>query len=137
MGCLPAQIPGVNPFLQSTGSYDPNKGPLLNRAAFENGTAGGVFSFYSGAGARVTNLRQSPFTSFNFVLEKNINITERLRFQIRGEFFNLLNTHYFTQGTTWGQQGAFVTDLGSPLFGTWTGQVTTPRNIQLAARFSF
>jgi len=25
----------------------------------------------------------------------------------------------------------------SPLFGTWTGAVTTPRNIQLAARFSF
>ncbi len=137
MGCLPAQIPGVNPFLQSVSNYDPNNGPLLNRAAFENGTSGGVFSFDPGAGARVTNLRQSPFTSFNFVLEKNIAVTEKMRFQIRAEFFNLFNNHYFTQGTTWGQAGAFVTDLGSPLFGTWTGQVTTPRNIQLAGRFSF
>jgi hypothetical protein len=137
MGCLPAQIPGVNPFLQNIDNYNPNNGPLLNRAAFENGASGGVFSFDPGSGARVTNLRQSPFTSFNFVLEKNTNVTEKLKFQLRAEFFNLLNLHYFTQGTTWGQQGAFVTDLGSPLFGTWTGQVTTPRNIQLAARFSF
>ncbi len=137
MGCLPAQIPGMNPFLQNIDSYNPNNGPLLNRAAFENGASGGVFSFDPGSGARVTNLRQSPFTSFNFVLEKNTNITEKTKFQLRAEFFNLFNLHYFTQGTTWGQQGAFVTDLGSPLFGTWTGQVTTPRNIQLSARFSF
>jgi hypothetical protein len=92
---------------------------------------------YPGVGARVPNIRQSPFTSMNFVLEKNTRITEKTMFQIRAEFFNLFNIHYFTQGTTWGQGGAFITDVGSSLFGTWTGNVTTPRNIQLAARFSF
>jgi hypothetical protein len=85
----------------------------------------------------MTNIRQSSFTSMNFVLEKNTNITEKIRFQIRAEFFNVFNIHFFTQGTTWGQGGSFVTDVGSPNFGTWTGAVTTPRNIQLAARFSF
>jgi hypothetical protein len=110
---------------------------LLNRAAFQNGANGGVFSFNSGAGGRISDLRQSPFTSMNFVLEKNTKITEKIGFQIRAEFFNLFNLHFFTQGTTWGQGAAFVTDLGSPLFGTWTGAVTTPRNIQLAGRFSF
>ena len=60
------------------------------------------------------------------MLEKNTHITEKVGFQIRAEFFNILNSHYFTQGTTWGQGGAVVTDLGSPLFGTWTGAVTTP-----------
>jgi hypothetical protein len=139
MACLPGVIPGANPFVSSIGSYNPNNGPLLNRNAFENGSAGGVFSFDSRVGARMTNLRQSPFTSMNFVLEKNTKITEKLGFQIRAEFFNLFNLRFFTQGTTWGQGGggAFVNDLGSPLFGTWTGAVTTPRNIQLAGRFSF
>jgi Carboxypeptidase regulatory-like domain len=137
MGCIPGLLPGADPFVTSIGSYDPNNGPLLNRASFENGSTGGVFSFNSGAGSRTTNIRQSLFTSMNFVLEKNTNITEKIRFQIRAEFFNIFNLHFFTQGTTWGQGGAFVTDVGSPLFGTWTGAVTTPRNIQLAARFSF
>jgi len=137
MACLPGVLPGANPFVTGFSDFNPNNGPLLNRASFENGSAGGVFSFNPGAGSRMTNIRQSPFTSMNFVLEKNTNITEKMRFQIRAEFFNLFNIHFFTQGTTWGQGGAFVTDVGSPLFGTWTGQVTTPRNIQLAARFSF
>jgi len=137
MGCLPGVIPGADPFVTSVGNYNPNNGPLLNRAAFQNGAAGGVFSFDSGAGGRISDLRQSPFTSMNFVLQKNTKITEKMGFQIRAEFFNLFNLHFFTQGTTWGQGAAFVTDLGSPLFGTWTGAVTTPRNIQLAARFSF
>ncbi|HEY3129245.1 MAG TPA: hypothetical protein VGL91_07290, partial [Acidobacteriota bacterium] len=137
MGCLPGVLPGANPFVTSIADYNPKNGPLLNRASFENGTAGGVFSFYPGVGSRVTNIRQSPFTSMNFVLEKNTRITEKTVFQIRAEFFNLFNLHFFAQGTTWGQGGAFVTDVGNPLFGTWTGGVTTPRNIQLAARFSF
>jgi hypothetical protein len=137
MGCMPGLLPGADPFLNPQSGYDPGKGPLLNRASFENGSAGGVFSFNPGVGSRTTNVRQSAFTSMNFVLEKNTSISERIRFQIRAEFFNLFNTHYFTQGTTWGQGGAFVTDVGSPLFGTWTGAVTTPRNIQLAARLSF
>jgi hypothetical protein len=137
MACLPGVLPGANPFVTGISDYDPKSGPLLNRASFENGSGGGVFSFNPGAGSRVTNVRQSPFTSMNFVLEKTTNITEKMRFQIRAEFFNLFNLHYFTQGTTWGTGGAFVTDVGSPLFGTWTGAVTTPRNIQLAARFSF
>jgi hypothetical protein len=137
MGCVPAQIAGADPFLSDIGSYDPGKGPLLNPAAFQNGSNGGVFSFDPGNGPRISNLRQSTFRKFDFVLEKNTKITERVGFQIRAEFFNILNSHFFTQGTTWGQGGAFVTDLGSPLFGTWTGAVTTPRNIQLAGKLRF
>jgi hypothetical protein len=137
MGCVPAQIAGADPFLTDPLNFDPGKGPLLNAAAFQNGSNGGVFSFDPGNGARISNLRQSPFRKLDFVLEKNTHITEKVGFQIRAEFFNILNSHYFTQGTTWGQGGAVVTDLGSPLFGTWTGAVTTPRNIQLAAKLRF
>jgi hypothetical protein len=137
MGCVPTVLEGADPFLTSFSEWDPNVGPLLNRAAFENGANGGVFSFNPGVGPRTSNFRQSPFRKLDIVLQKQTAITERVRFQIRAEFFNILNTHYFTQGTTWGQGGAIVTDVGSPLFGTWTGAVTTPRNVQLAARLSF
>lgn len=137
MGCLPGVLPGANSFAASISGYDPGSGPLLNRSAFENGSAAGVFSFDPGHGTRTTNIRQSAFRKLDLVLEKNTNITERVKFQIRAEFFNIFNWHFFTQGTTWGQGGAFVTDVGSPLFGKWTGAVTTPRNIQLAARVSF
>jgi len=137
MGCIPGVLKGANPFVTDFGGWDPNAGPLLNKAAFENGLNGGVFSFYPGVGSRTTNIRQSPFHKLDMVLEKTTAITERVRFQIRGEFFNIFNWHFFTQGTTWGQGGAIVTDIGSPLFGTWTGAVTTPRNIQVAGRLTF
>lgn len=137
MGCIPAVQGGANPLAGSPLGYDPGSGPLFNSSAFENGANGGVFSFYPGAGSRTTNIRQSPFRKLDMVLEKNTKISERVRFQVRAEFFNVFNTHYFTQGTTWGQGGAFVTDLGSPLFGTWTGAVTGPRNVQVAGRISF
>jgi hypothetical protein len=137
MGCVPAVLNGANPFLTSFSDWDPNGGPLLSRAAFENGVSGGVFSFSPGVGPRTSNMRQSPFRKLDIVLQKSTKLTERVAFQIRAEFFNVLNTHYFTQGTTWGQGGAIVTDVGSPLFGTWSGAVTTPRNIQVAGRLTF
>ena len=137
MGCVPGVLPGANPFLKDFSNYDPGAGPLLNGAAFENGSNGGVFSFNPGVGPRTTSFRQSSFHKLDLVLEKNTKITERVKFQIGGESFNIFNSHFFTQGTTWGEGGAFVTNLGSPLFGTWTGAVTTPRNIQVAGRLSF
>jgi hypothetical protein len=137
MGCVPSILPGADPFLTGYSNWDPNAGPLLNRNAFQNGANGGVFSFDPGNGSRIANIRQSPFHKLDMVLEKNTNITERVKFQLRAEFFNVFNWHFFTQGTTWGQGGAIVTDVGSPLFGTWTGAVTTPRNIQVAGRLSF
>jgi hypothetical protein len=32
---------------------------------------------------------------------------------------------------------AFVTDVARPAFGTWNGNVTNPRNIQLSGRIDF
>jgi hypothetical protein len=137
MGCIPAVLQGADPFLTGISSWDPNAGLLLNRSSFENGASGGVFSFYPGVGPRTSNFRQSPFSKFDFVVQKTTDITERVKFLVRVEFFNLFNWHFFTQGTTWGQGGAIVTDLGNPLFGSWTGAVTVPRNIQLAGKIVF
>ena len=53
MGCFPAILPGANPWAQSKSHFEPTQ-PLFNLAAFESATD---FSFYSGSGSRMTNLR--------------------------------------------------------------------------------
>jgi hypothetical protein len=136
MGCLPGVIPGANPFAQSKGSFNPQL-PLLNRSAFEEGSTGGAFSFYGGVGSRLESFRGFGYHNHDMTLQKTYSFTERLKLQFRAEFFNIWNWHVFSQGTTWGQGGAFFTDVSSPDFGGVTGSVTAPRNIQFAAKIIF
>jgi hypothetical protein len=132
--CVPALLEGANPFATSLGDFDPGDGqPLLNKDAFEPVEA---FNFYTGAGPRVENVRLFPYTNTNFSLYKTTRIGEKVRFQLRVEFFNLFNQHIFTSSGQFGSS-AFTTDLASPDFGYWNGEVTNPRNIQLGARFEF
>jgi len=53
MGCIPAILPAANPYAQDKTHFDVNK-PLLNAAAFQPAD---IFSFYGGAGPRVSNIR--------------------------------------------------------------------------------
>jgi hypothetical protein len=134
MGCLPAVLPGANPYAQSKGSFNPQL-PLLNASAFENGSTGGNFSFYGGQGARVSNIRGFPYYDQDMGLQKTYSFTERLKFQFQAEFFNAWNWHAFSKG--WDIGSAFVTDLSNPGFGDITGGVTPPRNIEFKAKFVF
>jgi len=143
--CNPGILPGANPFAQSKGSFDPNQ-PLFNPEAFEGKVVDpvtgkpsyGVFNFNFGQGPRVSNLRGFGFHNHDISLQKTTSITERVKFQFRAEVFNIWNWHIFSRGTTWGEAGAFNTDLASPNFGLWNvGQVTTPRNIQFGAKVIF
>jgi hypothetical protein len=134
--CIPGLLPGANPFAQSKSSFDPSK-PLLNAASFENGTNGGAFAFYLGQGARIPNIRGFGYHNQDLSLMKENLITERIKFQFRADFFNVWNWHVFSQGTTFGQGGAFVTDLASPAFGLTTGSVTAPRSIELGVRLIY
>jgi hypothetical protein len=132
--CVPGLIPGANPFAQKLGSeFDPNK-PLLNVNAFEQANG---FDFYTGVGSRTTNFRGFPYFGHDMSLLKNTKITEKIVFQLRGEFFNIWNAHHFVAGGAWGQQRAFVEDVSSPNFGMWTGSISPPRNIQLGAKVIF
>ncbi len=138
-GCIPAILPGKNVFVKDKGDFDPGLGqPLFNKDAFEPLEA---FNFYWGAGPRVSNVRGYGYKNEDLAIYKNIRINERLKFQLRGEFFNLFNFHNFTGytsgGANWYWASAFTTDLASPDFGKWNGSVTPPRNIQLGARFEF
>jgi hypothetical protein len=132
-GCNPGVLPGASPFAQDKGSFNPEL-PLFNAASFEGQ---GVMDFNYGQGGRTSPYRGFPFYNHNFALQKTTSITERVKFQFRAEFFNLWNWHFFSQGTTWGQGGAFNNDVSSPGFGLVTGAVTTPRNIQMGAKIIF
>jgi hypothetical protein len=60
-----------------------------------------------------------------------------VKFQLGAQFFNMWNYHFFSSSNTWGSGAAFVADMNSPQFGLPTGNVTSPRNIQLGARLDF
>lgn len=132
--CIPAQIPGVDPYLQDPNDYDPGKGPLFNRAAFEDPNS---FNFYYGKGPRVSNLRGPRFKDQQFSLIKNTRVTERVGLRFQAEFFNIWNNHYFVCSTRCFGDTAFDTDVASPSFGMWNGNVSTPRNMQLALKLLF
>lgn len=72
---------------------------------------------------------------------KNIPITERVKLQLRGEFFNLWNWHIFQPqpvGASFSTNpSAFTTDVASPSFGTWNGSVSAPRDVQVGVRLTF
>lgn len=127
-GCRPAMLPGSNPFEQSRSGYDPGKGPLFNINAFQPAS---TFNFNLGEGPRVSNLRGFGYHDEDFSLTKTVQITERLRAQLRGDFFNAFNWHCFSQ------PGSFVNDVANPTFGAWTGSVTAPRNVQVGVHLIF
>jgi hypothetical protein len=134
-GCLPAIVPGGQVLAQDWSKVNVNA-PIFNTSAFEpvssfeNGT-------YLGAGPRVTDVRGSPYRDTNISLAKRFTIMERLNFELRGEFFNIFNNHYFTCDGQFSSCTPFNNDPSSPKFGTWAGTVSQPRNIQLVGRITF
>jgi hypothetical protein len=131
VACIPS-ITG-NVFAQDLGSFDPNKGPLFDRNAFESVDA---FNFYHGNGPRVSDIRGFAYRNQDLSLIKNTKIWGDVNLQLRVEAFNLWNWHNFTASGEWGN-GAFNTDIASPDFGKWNGSISAPRVVQLAARLEF
>jgi hypothetical protein len=136
--CVPGLLPDASPFLQSLSDIDASK-PLLNKDSFE---AAGSFNFYTGNGPRVQGFRQPGYSDFDMGLQKQVHISERVTFQIRGDAFNIFNAHHFnTVGISIQSSGlggsAFGTDVASEDFGKWNHAVTSARNIQVSGRISF
>jgi hypothetical protein len=132
--CIPALKEGANPFATGKDGFDPGAGrPLFDASAFEPLES---FNFYTGAGPRVSNVRMFGFSNTNLAVYKTTKITEKVRFQVRAEFFNIWNQHIFTASGDFGSM-AFTNDLASPDFGFWNGSVTNPRNIQIGTRLEF
>jgi hypothetical protein len=132
-GCIPAIKGGANVFAQDKGGFDPAKGPLLNKDAFES-----VGAFNFGRGDRVTDVRGFGYHNQDLSLIKNTKLGNGINLQLRIEAFNLWNWHIFqAQGNVNYGLTAFNTDLASPDFGKWNGTVSDPRNVQVAARIEF
>ncbi len=134
VGCIPGILPGAHPLLHDPGSYNPDQGPLLNKAAFEDPN---TFNFYSGVGPRISNVRGPAFRNHDLSLIKNAKITERVGLQFRAEFFNAWNWHSLNCTTRCFGSTGFDSDVASPTFGQWNGNVSTPRNIQFAMKLLF
>jgi hypothetical protein len=133
VGCIPSQT-GSDPFLQSPNNFDPGKGPLLSQAGFQDPSS---FNFNFGDGPRVSSLRGPRFSNTDISIIKNIPITERVGMRFQAEFFNAFNQHIFVCETRCFGSTAFDTDIASPTFGQWNGNVSTPRNIQFALKLLF
>lgn len=69
------------------------------------------------------------FYQIDMNLVKKVKITERLRFEFRAEFFNILNHVSFSFPS--------APNINNSGFGTLTGTVTGPREIQFNGRISF
>ncbi len=126
----------------STGNYgrpdligDPNTACTVGGATWDLGTAKcqfnpAAFAVPSGAYGNLGKMtfRNEPFYNLDLSVNKNFNLGERRSLQLRFEAFNVLNLQILgTPNTTLGQSN--------------TGQVSsvasTPRQLQIAAKFSF
>jgi hypothetical protein len=135
--CIPAVLPGANPWAQDKANFDSEK-PLFNSAAFESPES---FNFYWGKGPRISDLRGFGYHNHDLTLLKNTRLSERINLQFRAELFNIWNWHSFTSpgGETGMGSGFqnFDTDVSGTSFGMWNGQVSNPRNIQLGIKLQF
>jgi Carboxypeptidase regulatory-like domain len=125
VGCIPALLPGAEPWAQDKSNFDPNK-PLFTAPAFE---PVGSFNFYYGAGPRVSNLRGFGYTNQDFSVTKSFPIKEHVKFQLRADAFNIWNWHHFAN--------SIDTDISSSTFGMMNGTATTPRYIQVVGKVNF
>jgi hypothetical protein len=138
--CVPGLVAGQQPLLHGRSSFNPvtDNNRLINPGAFEHD-----FSAlgYTGYGKAVSTVYGPGYHDLDIAFTKNTQITERFNFRFQVNFFNTFNSHYFiSAGDNNGGTGyAFVTDVAASgnSFGTWNGNVTTPRTIQLVGRFEF
>lgn len=119
-----------------TGTATLTSGDIHNRLGYNNGQ--GYFNpngfrlpqvFELGTVPRSAgNLRGPVSFDDNVSVIKNFPIHNALSFELRGEFFNVLNKVDF---------GMPNTSVGSTSFGSITGQSNLPRNIQLSGKLHF
>ena len=109
---------------------------MFNKDAFEPVSA---FNFYYGKGNRIEeDIRGFAYHNQDLSFIKHTRMGGGTNLQFRVEMFNVWNWHMFNaRGSVDGGVSAFNTDIASPDFGKWNGDVTDPRNIQLAVRFEF
>jgi hypothetical protein len=79
-------------------------------------------------------LRGFAYSDWDFALQRQFGIGERLKLELRADFFNVLNTPHFALD---GGLGLFPPFQPNPTFGIGNRTVGGPRQIQLALRLGF
>ena len=134
-GCIPAIINADAVFAQDKGSFDPSKGPLFNKDAFEPVSA---FNFYYGRGNRIEEIgprlrlsQPGPLVHQEHPHGRRHERPDPLRDLQPVELAHVQQCRRSLAAS------AFNNNLASPDFGKWNGSVTEPRTMQVAARFEF
>jgi hypothetical protein len=112
------------PLRSEISEFDPGRDVWINPGAFAVPAA----NRFGTAARSYTNLRNPNNYNENFGLLKRFNVTERVRFTFRAEFFNALNRAV---------SGGIQTNRSNANFGRVTAQANTPRQGQLALRLDF
>jgi hypothetical protein len=86
------------------------------------------YGYFGNSGPYVAGLNGFGTASENLAIYKDFKIKERMKLQIRGEFFNVLNRHSFDAPNT---------SLGNLYFGNVMSVGGSPRVGQLGARFEW
>ena len=110
--------------------------PLINGVEAPIGSAAyrayyaNTGQFFGNAAPAYSDLRIEPFFTEDLSIMKKTRITETTYFEIRAEFFNLLNR---------GRYGIPVMNLNDGLFGTVfrNADIFQPRRVQVGGRFVF
>ena len=139
-------IGGANPLLVNpNGSFDPTKQQLLNPAVWSEpavGQWGTAAPFYNNY-----RWQMQPLESMSFARNFPIGKEARYNFQIRAEFQNVFNRHFYAMPSILGANPAVAPSVNSAGvitggYGTinttdGTGAGDVPRAGQIVARFTF
>jgi Carboxypeptidase regulatory-like domain len=87
-----------------------------------------AYGDFGNSGPYVAGLKGFGTANENLAVYKDFKVKERMKLQLRGEFFNVFNRHYFDNPNT---------SLGSNYFGHVTSVGGTPRVGQLGVRFEW
>ena len=90
-----------------------------------------------------SKLRGPGVANWDFTLQKQTKIVERVNLQFRVEFFNIFNRRQFNQpvfnlsNAKFDSSGNVITGANGGSFGTISVQRNAPRQIQLSVRVNF
>lgn len=121
-------------------TIDPTGGLVLNKAAWVDAPAGQ----FATTAAYYNNYRWQRQPSENMNFGRNFRIREKMNLQIRAEFQNIFNRHFYGQPSS-GNPNALTTNTnpngalsaGFGFVNTLNGAGSSPRTGLLVARFTF
>jgi hypothetical protein len=109
--------------------FDPFRDLWWNSSAFNQGVSTATLNSQFGNATRLNPKQRTPWLlGENLTVAKNVPITERVRFSVRLEAFNLLNrVRWANPNNTW----------TSPQFGLVRSQGNAPRRMQIGMKLLF